>query len=450
MKRTLWLGFVIVLATLLASPVIAQPFTYQGFLKQNGQPVNGTLSISFKLFTALTGGSQVGSTLTQNVNVQNGLFTVQLDFGTVWDGSDRYLEISVGGTTLSPRVKITPAPYASTAFFAQRPWQTSGSNIFYTAGNVGIGTGSPSVRLSLGGDNANTKLAIWDGGASGVMGFGVGPAQFRIHLPSPSNRFSFLDAPAGNEILTIQGNGNVGISASNPQARLHVNGNLRVDNGEIQSWGPITLHPDVDGTGDDVVRFVDSAGNETMRVHSNGNVGIGTSNPEYVLDVRTDTNSRAIFARNAADRGIALAGLAAATTGQNFGVIGQTNSSSDGIGVVGIAVSTTGRNYGIVGQSNSPSGYAGYFVGRGHFSNRLGVGTETPEALLHVSGGDAFFTNNNTTLQVLPGNLLGQGQANAATLEIPGDGVLGVWDNMTVSGTLRAYGNLHVGGNTFT
>jgi len=60
MKRTLWLGFVITLATLLASPVVAQPFTYQGFLKQNGQPVNGTRSMTFKLFTALTGGSQVG------------------------------------------------------------------------------------------------------------------------------------------------------------------------------------------------------------------------------------------------------------------------------------------------------------------------------------------------------------------------------------------------------
>ncbi len=447
MRYTVLVGILGWLALTLASPVIAQPFTYQGVLKQNGQPVNGTLSISFKLFTALTGGSQVGSTITQNVNVQNGLFTVQLDFGNVWDGSDRYLEISVGSTPLSPRVKINPAPYAiyaGTAFFAQRPWQTSGSNIFYNSGNVGIGTSSPSVRLSLGGDNANTKLAIWDGGTSGVMGFGVGPSQFRIHLPRPSDRFSFLDAPNGNEIVTIRGSGNVGIGITSPSERLHVNGNIRLaDDGSIFGLDQLVGF-------NDLRLYGDATGGPDVYIAANGNVGIGASNPEYVLDVRTDTNSRAIFARNAADGGIALAALAAATTGRNYGVIGQTNSSSDGIGVVGIAVSTTGQNYGIVGQSNSPSGYAGYFVGRGHFSDRLGVGTETPEALLHVSGGNAFFTNNNTTLQVLPGNLLGQSQANAATLEIPGDGTIGVWDNMTVSGTLRAYGNLHVGGNTFT
>jgi hypothetical protein len=39
----------------------------------------------------------------------------------------------------------------------------AGSNIFYNDGNVGIGTSSPAARLSLGGGEANTKLAIWQG-----------------------------------------------------------------------------------------------------------------------------------------------------------------------------------------------------------------------------------------------------------------------------------------------
>jgi hypothetical protein len=206
---------------LIAGIACAQPFTYQGMLKQNGQPVNATLSMTFKLYDAPTGGNQIGASITQNVPVQNGLFTVQLDFGAVWTGQDRYLEITVGSNTLSPRIKITPAPYAA---YAQRPWVSIGNNIFYTSGNVGIGTNNPSVRLSLGSDNANTKLAVWDGGASGVMGFGVGPSQFRIHLPNASNRFSFLDAPNGAEIMTILGNGNVGIGTSNPVGKLHVAG----------------------------------------------------------------------------------------------------------------------------------------------------------------------------------------------------------------------------------
>ena len=76
MQRKMLFGMLVGLALTLASHVVAQPFTYQGFLRQNGQPVNGTRSMTFKLFTALTNGSQVGGAITQNVNVQNVLFTV--------------------------------------------------------------------------------------------------------------------------------------------------------------------------------------------------------------------------------------------------------------------------------------------------------------------------------------------------------------------------------------
>jgi hypothetical protein len=37
--------------------VQAQPFTYQGMLKQSGLPANGTFSMTFKLYNALTGGT---------------------------------------------------------------------------------------------------------------------------------------------------------------------------------------------------------------------------------------------------------------------------------------------------------------------------------------------------------------------------------------------------------
>ncbi len=105
MRNRTMLG--IVLATMLASLVYAQPFTYQGMLKENGTPANGTFSMTFKLFDALTGGNQIGFTITRNVSVQHGLFTTTLDFGAVWNGADRYLEITVGSTVLSPRVKVS-------------------------------------------------------------------------------------------------------------------------------------------------------------------------------------------------------------------------------------------------------------------------------------------------------------------------------------------------------
>ena len=260
MKRAILLGLLGWLALTLASPLVAQPFTYQGYLRQNGQPVNGTVSLTFRLYNALTGGNQIGSAITQNVTVQNGLFTVALDFGNVWTGGNRYLEIQVGSTTLSPRVKITPAPYAA---FAQRPWQSVGSNIFYNDGNVGIGTSSPAARLSLGGGDANTKLAIWQGNtASDVMGLGVGPAQFRLHLHNSTNRFSFLNAPNGSEILTIQGNGDILLA--------YDRGIYWLD--RLVGYNDLRL-------------FGDSEGGPDLYIAYNGNVGIATTNPQARLHV---------------------------------------------------------------------------------------------------------------------------------------------------------------------
>ncbi len=338
MRNRLMLG--IALATVLAGFGYAQPFTYQGMLKQNGNPANGTLSMTFTLYDALTGGNQIGSPITQNVSVQNGLFTVNLDFGNVWNGADRYLEIAVAGTTLSPRVKINPVPYAS---FAQRPWQTSGSNIFYTDGNVGIGTNNPFARLSLGGDNANTKLALWQGpNPEDLKGFGIGPNQFRLHLHNSNNRFSFLNAPNGTEIVTIKGDGNVGIGTTNPSQRLHVEGNSAfmgrvgigtaspVQNLHVQgptyfsgyvgiNHGPVAplslAAPSVlaiwegstpnDQMGisrsEGLVFFLDNAsnrfsflnapnGDEIFTILGNGNVGIGTTNPTQRLHVVGDVS----------------------------------------------------------------------------------------------------------------------------------------------------------------
>jgi len=84
-------------------------------------------------------------------------------------------------------------------------------------GNVGIGTTSPYYPLSVQTNTfANTKISLWDNGTATVAptliyGIGVQLNQFRFHLSSSTNRFTFLNAPAGtssNELLTINGDGN--------------------------------------------------------------------------------------------------------------------------------------------------------------------------------------------------------------------------------------------------
>lgn len=92
-------------------------FTYQGQLRDGGTNANGTYGLTFKLFDAVTSGNQVGGTLTSSALMVNGLFSVNLDFGSAFDGGGRWLDITVqAGTnapeTLAPRVQVLPAPYA--------------------------------------------------------------------------------------------------------------------------------------------------------------------------------------------------------------------------------------------------------------------------------------------------------------------------------------------------
>jgi len=135
-------------STVYAQEPLSTAFTYQGELKQAGTPVNGLADFEFKLWDAANGGNQNGWTVqVREVDVVDGLFTVQIDFGSsVFDGEARWLEIGVaypsgGGvyTTLTPRQLLTAMPYAL---------QTRG--LFVTDDlKVGIGTTSPASMLEI-------------------------------------------------------------------------------------------------------------------------------------------------------------------------------------------------------------------------------------------------------------------------------------------------------------
>jgi len=110
-------------ALCLSSFAQGTAFTYQGRLNDGVNLANGNYDLTFALFSLSSGaGGQVGSALTNStIGVTNGLFTVTLDFGNQFPGADRWLEIGVrtngngAFTTLTPRQKLTPAPYAITA-----------------------------------------------------------------------------------------------------------------------------------------------------------------------------------------------------------------------------------------------------------------------------------------------------------------------------------------------
>jgi len=135
-------------------------FTYQGQLQSNGTPYTGACDLRFGLWDALSGGAQIGGTQTKtNVNLAEGYFTVQLDFGAgVFQGDARWLAIEVqcptgtgGYTALSPRQPLTPTPYA---LYARGAWQTTG-NTGTTPGAHFLGTtDNKALELKVNGQRA--------------------------------------------------------------------------------------------------------------------------------------------------------------------------------------------------------------------------------------------------------------------------------------------------------
>src|SRR5688572_23348930 len=95
--------------------------TYQGALHQNGTAYTGPAEMQFSLWDAASGGAGPVASNTPAiipVALTDGLFTATLDFGSaVFTGADRWLEIQLrtnlgAFTTLSPRQKLTAAPYS--------------------------------------------------------------------------------------------------------------------------------------------------------------------------------------------------------------------------------------------------------------------------------------------------------------------------------------------------
>ena len=154
------------LMLLSVSALAQQPFTYQGFLRVNGLPANGEFDFRFRLFDSATGTNQVGTTvIVDDKQVRQGFYTVVLDFGNVWTGGQRWLEIAIrpgnstgSYTTLSPRVQLTPVPLAHQAFSV--PW--SGVTGFTIASPLtGAGTSGNPLRL-INGTSAG-QILKWNG-----------------------------------------------------------------------------------------------------------------------------------------------------------------------------------------------------------------------------------------------------------------------------------------------
>lgn len=268
-------------------------FTYQGQLQNSGSPANGLYDFQFSLSNAPSGGSQVGSTVTElAVGVTNGLFTTTLDFGSRFTGNPTWLAISVctNGTGsylgLSPLQPLTPTPYA--IYSANATTAATANSV--SAANI-VGT-IPAAQL---------PLSVLTNGASGVnlsgtlTGNGAGVTNLPFGSLSDSGyiswgNFQLSSAPAAGVnpffvcAADVNGDGHIDLICANYTAA----GTLTVlTNNGFGSFGSnatldVGIQPDficaVDVNGDGKVDLISVNWDGTLTVLTNNGFGVFGSN----------------------------------------------------------------------------------------------------------------------------------------------------------------------------
>ena len=183
----------------------------------------------------------------------------------------------------------------------QAQWQYSTPNsgpVYYTGGNVGIGTVTPAEQLHLNGGRVRVENAA------------ESSIQFKTNTSVPTqfwdvgaNAFGFYvyETESHTYKFNVSKGGNVGISTNAPQARLHVNGgSIRVENSteasiqfKTNTSVPVQ-HWDVGGNVYGFYVYDVASATYKLVVNKSGNVGVGTLTPDAKLAVNGDIHAKEV------------------------------------------------------------------------------------------------------------------------------------------------------------
>ena len=260
-----WLAFAVLVVAANAAADAPNRLGYQGrLLDASGAPVAGTVSITYAIFAASSGGTALWSE-SQTLGLTDGFYATFLGDGTalppgLFDGSERYLEMSIGGGgTLTPRQRITAVPYALGATNATRATTAASADALSgtLSGDVTGGQGTTAIAALQG--NAvsaahpadgqilkfDAKSGTWAPAADAVNAGTV----TSVSASSPLTITNATSAPAISLGVVGAANGGTGLAASSGTALLRGDGSGGWATGALATADLPALGGDVTGAG---------------------------------------------------------------------------------------------------------------------------------------------------------------------------------------------------------
>jgi len=226
-------------------------------------------------------------------------------------------------------------------------------------GNIGIGTTNPLRTLQIGANDASgLSFEAFSGSPNaGALRFGDNSGWKLNFGRSREVPFGALNSGTAGVLMTIQDNGNVGVGTTTPGQKLDVNGAIRVLAGNSIVFdnstdsGNTQLYYDGSELVSDHRVWVNSGG----LIVNSGNVGIGTANPLTTLHVSSGSAAELLITSTAAGGG-------GWNLGTGWGGVGSTRS----LYLYDYVAAATRL---VVDQAGN-----------------VGIGTNSPQALLDVNG----------------------------------------------------------------